>query len=103
MAIWQFLNSIEKQIDNKSGEILERIIKAYSIGDRYYQTDDKDVVIFRVNYSEVFQALQTFWFFKEQHKKRYSELIAKMNGHEQLMQACSCQEQKQTSIKAFLD
>ena len=103
MAIGQFLNPSEEEIDDESDEIVEGIAKAYSIGDRTHKTDEEDVVIPRVSHAEALQALQTLRLFEEQHEEGDSELIAKMNRHERVMRARSFQGLKQASIKAFFD
>lgn len=94
MAIGQFLNLREEKVDNEFDKIIKGISKAYSIGDIIYKTDEEDIVILRVNHAEAFQTFQTFLLFKKQYKKGDSKLIAKMNQHKQMMQACSFQRLK---------
>ena len=52
MAIGQFLNPSEEEVDDESDEIVEVIAKAYSIGDRTHETDEEDVVMPRVSHAE---------------------------------------------------
>lgn len=103
MAIGQLLNPSEEEVDDKSDEIVGGIAKAYSTGDRTYETDEEDVVIPRVSHAEALQALQTLRLFEEQHEEGDDELIAKINQLERVMRARSFQGLKQASIKAFFD
>ena len=59
MAITQVLNPSEKEVDDKSAEIVERMAKAYSTRGRTYKTDEEDFVIPKISHSEALQALQT--------------------------------------------
>lgn len=57
MAIRQFLNSSEEEVDDESNEIVERIAKTYNTGDRTHETDEEDIVIPRISHAEALQAL----------------------------------------------
>lgn len=54
MAIGQFLNPSEEEVDDKPNEIIEGIAKAYSTGDRLHKMDEEDVVILRVSHAKAF-------------------------------------------------
>lgn len=54
MAIRQFLNLNKKEINNKFDEIVKKIAKAYSIGNKTYAKDKKNVVIPRISYIKAF-------------------------------------------------
>lgn len=58
MAIGQFLNPREKNIDDDVEVIIDEIAKAYRIGDRAHERDEEDVTVPKVGYSEAMQALQ---------------------------------------------
>ena len=57
MAIGHTLNPQGEKIDDNLAVIVVEIAKAYSIGDRTYETNEEDVVIPEVRYSEAMQAL----------------------------------------------
>ena len=57
MAIGQFLNSQGEEVDNDLDIIIDEIAKAYSTGDRTYETDEEDVIIPKFGYSEAMKAL----------------------------------------------
>lgn len=58
MAIGQFLNPREKNIDDDVEVIIDEIAKAYRIGDRTHERDEEDVTVPKVGYSGAMQALQ---------------------------------------------
>lgn len=58
MAIRQFLNPREKNIDDDVEVIIDEIAKAYRIWDRTHERDEEDVTVPKVGYSEAIQALQ---------------------------------------------
>lgn len=45
MAIGQFLNPRDENIDNDAEVIVDEIAKTYSIGDKTHETDEEDVVV----------------------------------------------------------
>ena len=53
-------------MDNTEEEAFEAIAKAYSIGDRIYETDEEDVVILLIKASKAFALLQELRLYKEQ-------------------------------------
>lgn len=57
MAIGQFLNPHKEKVDNDVEVIVDKIVKAYSTGDRTHETDEEDVIIPKVGYVEAMQAL----------------------------------------------
>ena len=58
---------------------MDEIAKAYSTGNRIYETDEEDVVIPRVGYSEAIKALQKLRLYKDQHENGNSEWISHIN------------------------
>ena len=58
ITIGQFLNLRGGKVDDDLEVIVDEIAKTYSTGDRTYETDEEDVVIPRVRYSEAMKALQ---------------------------------------------
>ena len=79
MAIRQFLNPQGEKGDDDLEVIVDEIAKAYSIGDRTHETDEEDVVIPRVGYSEIMKALQKLCLYEEQHENGDSEWISRIN------------------------
>ena len=65
MTIGQFLNPQGEEVDDDLEVIMDKIAKAYSTGDRTYETDEEDIVIPRVGYSEVIKALQKLHLYEE--------------------------------------
>lgn len=57
IAIEQFFKLTKKYIDNNVEIIINKIIKAYSISNKTYKTDKKDIIVLKVRYSEIIQAL----------------------------------------------
>lgn len=57
IAIELFLNSIEKNFDDKSGKIINRIAKAYTLEEKKYKTHKKDRIIPKRNYLKAIQTL----------------------------------------------
>lgn len=57
MAIWQFLNLQGKEIDDDFEVIIDKIAKAYSIGNKTHKIDKENVVIPKVKYSEIIKVL----------------------------------------------
>lgn len=79
ITINQFLNSKEEKVDDNLEVIVNEIAKAYSIESRTYETDKKDIIIFRVEYFEIIKSLQKLWLYKEQQNKKDSKLISQIN------------------------
>lgn len=73
MAIGQFLNLREENIDDDMEVIVDEIAKAYNIGDRTHETDEEVVTIPKVGYSEAIQALQKLRLYEEQNDNGDSE------------------------------
>lgn len=65
MAIKQFLNLQREEIDNDLEVIVDEIAKAYSIDNKTYETDKKDIVIFKIGYSKAIKALQKLCLYKK--------------------------------------
>lgn len=57
MAIKQFLNLEGEEVDDDLQIIVDEITKSYSVGDRTHETDEEDIVIPKVGYSEAMKAL----------------------------------------------
>lgn len=57
MTIRQFINIINKKIDDKSDKIIKAIDKIYNIGDKIYNINKKDIIIPKISYIDVFQSL----------------------------------------------
>ena len=103
MAIGQFLNPQEENVDDGEEVIVDEIAKAYSIGDRNHETDEEDVIVPKVRYSEAMQALQKLRLYEEQNDNGHSEWISRINRHERVMRARGFQGWKQSSIRGFLE
>lgn len=58
MAIDQFFNPQGEEVDNDLEVTVDKTPKAYSIGDRTHKTDEEDIAIPRVGYSEAMKVLQ---------------------------------------------
>ena len=59
MAIDQFLNPQGEEVDDDLEVIVDEIAKAYSVGDRTHETDEEDIVIPSVGYSEAMKSLHS--------------------------------------------
>lgn len=79
IAIRQFLNQQEEEVDDDLKAIVDKIAKAYSTGDKIHETDEEDVVILMVGYSEAIKALQKLYLYEEQHKNGNNEWILCIN------------------------
>lgn len=103
MAIGQFLNLREENVDDDMEVIVDEIAKAYNIGDRTHETDEEVVTIPKVGYSEAIQALQKLRLYEEQNDNGDSEWILRINRHERVMRARGFQGLKQSSIRGFFE
>lgn len=103
MAIAQFLNPQEEKVDNDVEVVVDEIVKAYSTGDRTHETDEEDVIIPKVGYTEAMQALHKLRLYEEQNANGDSELITRINRHERVMRARGIQGLKESSIRGFLE
>ena len=103
MAIGQFLNPQEENVDDGIEVIVDEIAKAYSIGNRTHETDEEDVIVPKVGYSEAIQALQKLCLYEEQNDNGDSEWISRINRHKRVMRARGFQGLKQSSTKEFLE
>lgn len=56
----------KKEVDDNLEVIVNEIAKAYSIENRTYKTNKKDIIIFKVEYFEIIKSLQKLWLYKEQ-------------------------------------
>ena len=65
MAIGQFLNLQGEEVDNDLEVIVDKIAKAYSIGDKTHETDEEDNVIPRVRYFEAIKAFKKLHLYEE--------------------------------------
>lgn len=65
MAIDQFFNLKKKKIDNNIEIIIDKIVKAYNIGEKTYKIDEEDVIISNIEYTEIMQALHKLFLYKE--------------------------------------
>lgn len=66
MSIDQFLNPLDESIDDTAEIVVDEIAKAYSVGERLYETDEEDVIIPKVGHGEALQALQLLRLYEEQ-------------------------------------
>lgn len=57
MVITQFLNPQEEKIDNDVEVDIDEIIITYSMTNPIHKTDDKNVIIAKIGYTEAIQAL----------------------------------------------
>lgn len=57
MAIRQFLNPQGKEIINDLEVIVDEIAKAYSTGNKTYKTNKENIVIPKIRYFKIMQAL----------------------------------------------
>lgn len=57
MTTGQFLNPKKENINNDVEVIVDEIAKAYSIGDKTNEINQQDLIISKVSYLEVMQAL----------------------------------------------
>ena len=48
--------------------VVDKIVKAYSVGERLYETDEEDVIIPKVGYGEALQALQLLRLYEKQYE-----------------------------------
>lgn len=101
MSIDQFLNPLDENIDDMAEVVVDEIAKAYSIGERLYETDEEDVIIPKVGHGEALQALQLLRLYEEQQEGGDSGWILRLNRHERVMKGRGFQGLKQASIKNF--
>lgn len=76
MAIDQFLNPEGEEMDDDLEVIVDEIAKVYNTRDKTHETDEEDIVIPRVGYSETMKSLQKLRLYEEQHENGDSELIS---------------------------
>lgn len=65
IAINQFLNPEGEEVDDDLKVIMDKIAKAYSIGDRIYEIDKENIVMPKVGYFEAIKSFQKLWLYKE--------------------------------------
>lgn len=58
MKIRQFLNFKYKNVDNDIEIVIDEIIKAYSISNKTYKIDKKDVIMPKIGYLKIMQTLK---------------------------------------------
>ena len=68
MVIGQFFNSLNKNINNDTKVIVDKIVKVYSIGNKTHETNEKDVIVPKVSHLEVMQAIQKIHLYEKQYK-----------------------------------
>ena len=73
IAIGQFLNLQDKSINNDTEIIVDKIANAYIIGNRTHKTDKKDMIMPKVSYLDVIQALQKVRLYEKQCENGESE------------------------------
>lgn len=76
MAINQFFNPENEDIDNNLEVIVDKIVKAYSVENTTHDKDEKNDIIPRVRYFEMIKSVQKLWLYEEQQENRDSELIS---------------------------
>lgn len=104
MAIEQFLNPQEENIDNNVEVIIDEIAKAYSIGNKTHEMDEKDVIIPKVGYFEAIQALQKLCLYEKQNDNGDSEWISRnLLIDTKEIRTQGFQGLKQSSIREFLE
>lgn len=79
IAINQFFNPEDEEVDDNLEVIVNGIAKADSAGDGTYEIDEKDIVILGFGYFETMKSLQKLWLYEKQQKKEDSELISQIN------------------------
>lgn len=75
MAIEKLLNPQEEKANNNMEIVVDEIVKgyAYSIGDKTHETNEEDMIIPKVGYFEIIEALHKFYFYKKQNHNGNSE------------------------------
>ena len=101
MSIDQFLNPLDKSIDNMAEIVVDEIAKAYSVGERLYETNEEDIIIPKVEHGEALQALDLLCLYEEQQEDGDSGWISQLNCHKSVIKSRGFQELKQANIKNF--
>lgn len=70
IAIRQFFNLQIKEVDNDLKVIINKITKAYSIGDKTYKTDEENIIISNVGYFKAIKIFQKLYLYEKQYENR---------------------------------
>lgn len=60
----------EKNINDDLKIIINKIVKIYSINNKTYKINKKDIIIFRIRYFIEIKAFQKYYLYKKQYKNR---------------------------------
>lgn len=65
MAIGQFHNPQKEKVDDDLEVIVDKIAKAYNIDNRIYETNEEDIIISKIEYSEAMKAFQKLCLYEK--------------------------------------
>ena len=89
MFITEFLNPVEKKIEDTDQDILEGVIEVYGIFkiEKDQETDEETSVIPKIQEKEAFIVLNTLRLYEEQQDEGDTHLLQGLDRHERVMQA----------------
>ena len=100
-----FLNSIEKRINDHKKDIFDAIIKQYtSIEIRDHETDEEKKITSKITYTKAFSHLNQLRLYKEQQNYNDSEMIRGLNKYEKAVRGRGHDvHRQQASITSYFD